>query len=172
MVDLNRLLKASSMPVKVVASYGHTGNFIVESVAKREVVCQSMGRVLGTACAVLTVSELRALVQTLKKLKLPARLPRIRHTPGAVIQVHSSPVQSLPRQTTRATYRKFTPFIVIALKRDTTTSTGILDRNRRSGGWGAVAAEIAQKLGGRWTARSHRTITGSLRRALGIVGNV
>lgn len=170
--QLNLLLKAASAPTTVVASYAHTGNFIVQSMAKRKTVCQAMGQVLGTSCAVLTISELQTLAEKLEELEIPAPLPRLRYTPGAVIQVLGSPIQSAPGPTTRATYHKFTDSIVIALKHDPTTRRGILDSNRRGGGWGAIAVETGQTLGGRWTARSHRTITGSLRRALGIVGNV
>jgi hypothetical protein len=43
---------------------------------------------------------------------------------------------------------------------------GKLDRNRR-GGWGGVSHDIAQQLGGRWTARSRRTIDGLRNRAIG-----
>jgi len=167
-VELNRLLKAASAPATVVASYGHTGNFIVQSMAKRKAVCQVMGQVLGTSCAVLTISELQALAETLEELEIPAPLPRVRYTSGAVMLVFGSPIQSAPWETTRATYQKFTDSILIALKHDATTRTGILDRNRRTGGWGAVSAEAGQRLGGRWTARSRRTITGSLRRALAL----
>jgi hypothetical protein len=163
-VELNRLLKAASAPATVVASYGHTGNFIVQSMAKRKAVCQTMGQVLGTSCAALTISELQALAETLKKFKKTARLPR--YTLGAVIQVLGAPIRTTPSPTTRAKYQRFTDFIVIARKREITTSTGALDPNRRNGGWGALATEISKKLGGRWTARSRRTIAGSLRCAL------
>ena len=54
---------------------------------------------------------------------------------------------------------------VLLFKHDNETPSGILDRNRRSGGWGAVAADLGRNLGGTWTARSIRTLAGTLQSA-------
>jgi hypothetical protein len=72
----------------------------------------------------------------------------------------------LPDFTRRAKYIAFSSTVVLVLKKDAVTDKGILDRSRRFGGWGAIAGEIAKFLGGQWTARSYRTLSGTLRRAI------
>ena len=68
------------------------------------------------------------------------------------------------QDTSRAVYQRFSDSVVLVHKRDTVTPAAILDRERRRmGGWGAVAAEVGRQLGGEWTARSVRTLAGTLR---------
>jgi hypothetical protein len=68
--------------------------------------------------------------------------------------------------TPRAEYSRFSESVVLVRKRDAITPSGILDRNCRSGGWGAVATEVRRHIGGIWTVRSARTLAGTLRSGL------
>ena len=48
---------------------------------------------------------------------------------------------------------------VAAYKRDFLNGSR-LDRQRRQGEWGGISADVGRKLGGKWTAHSHRPIRG------------
>lgn len=45
------------------------------------------------------------------------------------------------------------------------TQGGTLDRERRDGGWGAVSGDVSRAVGEVWTARSLRTVIGTLEKA-------
>jgi hypothetical protein len=45
-------------------------------------------------------------------------------------------------------------------KRDLELRPGVLARDRRLGGWGAISHDIERQAGGKWTARSLSVVTG------------
>ena len=100
------------------------------------------------------------------QLSTPAPLTgeaSVRWTPGAALRADGVPQASGLQDTSRAVYQRFSDSVVLVHKRDAVTPAAILDRERRMGGWGAVAAEVGRQLGGEWTARSVRTLAGTLR---------
>src|SRR5690349_2341329 len=96
-IQLNRRLKAISAQVTVVGTYGHTGNFVVQTSIEKLRVRNVMEQALRAPCAVLTIGELQALAKTLTKSRKVVRLPR--YTPGAVIQVSGTPIRRTPSPT-------------------------------------------------------------------------
>ena len=62
------------------------------------------------------------------------------------------------RTTQGAHVLRITAPLVGAWKRDFVDDDGVLDRNRRAGGWSAVAVEVRGQVGGQWTARSLTTV--------------
>jgi hypothetical protein len=87
----------------------------------------------------------------------------LRYTRGAALFVSGKADDGLPDATPQVTYLQRAPDWVLVFKHDVETTDGSLDRNRRGGGWGAVAGHVGRQLGGIWTARSKRTLAGTLR---------
>jgi hypothetical protein len=163
---LNTTLMNYSEPIKVLTTFGHTGNFVVRSAASREIVRHRLAKALKTPCAAIKVVELKKLNAAISNLPFIPLRQGFRYTRGAAILVSGNASGRLPDFTRRAKYITFSPTVVLVLKKDAVTDRGILDRSRRFGGWGAIGGEIASFLGGRWTARSYRTLLGTLRRAI------
>lgn len=119
---------------------------------------------MGVPCAVLTIAELSNVVNQ-SGMQNEADSTRYRRTPGAAFLVSGTPTLQRVSDTKRASSFRVSGLVVAIRKRDALTLRGILDRNRRGGGWGAIAAEIGHQLGGKWTARSIRTLSGTLKKA-------
>jgi hypothetical protein len=137
---LNQALTAKASAARIVCSHGHTGNFVVSASSDPEMVAAELGDVLGTRCAVMPLSDLTEVVQALQDCPPPRRVKtRVRLTRGAAFLIGTAR-GGLPASTDRASYTLRRPKVVLLFKHDIETPSGILDRNRRSGGWGAVAA--------------------------------
>jgi hypothetical protein len=89
----------------------------------------------------------------------------VRWTPGAALLADGLPRAGDLQSTARAEYHRFSDSVVLVRKLDTVTTAGILDRDRRMGGGVRLMAKSAMRLGGTRTARSVRTLAGTLRRA-------
>ena len=166
---LNDALSAKASGAQIVRSYGHTGNFIVRATSDPEQVAAELSNALETPCAVLSVSDLQDVVQTLQDSPLPkTREALSRFTGGAAFLIGTAR-DGLPTSTPHASYMLRHPKTVLLFKHDIETPSGVLDRNRRSGGWGAVAGDLNRTLGGTWTARSIRTLNGTLEAANAIM---
>jgi hypothetical protein len=166
---LNKALSAAAPGTQVVCSYGHTGNFVVSAPSDPETAAAELGDALGTTCAVMLVSDLAEIVQTLEDCPSPKRVGTgARFTRGAAFLIGVAR-DGLPPSTDCASYLLRRPKAVLMFKHDIETPSGILDRNRRRGGWGAVAADLGRTLGGTWTARSIRTLVGTLHTAHDLV---
>lgn len=161
--QLNDRLRTSG--VAVVNAYGHTGNFVLRANLDVRAAARSMVEALGTPCALLTQAELRDLVRGLNQATPQDPDQGFRCTPGATLLAEGSPTDGSPHETAAASYTRLARHIVGVTKRDVLTETGTLDRRRRSGGWGAIAGHVERELGGRWTARSIRTLEGVLGKA-------
>jgi hypothetical protein len=130
-----------------------------------EIVAAELGDALGTPSAVMPVSDLHEIVQTLQDCHPPRKVDGgVRLTRGVAFLIGTAR-DGLPTSTDRASYMLRRPKAVLLCKHDIETPSGILDRNRRKGGWGAVAADLGRNLGGTWTARSIRTLAGTLKAA-------
>jgi len=143
--QLNAALADDLRSVRVLATFGHTGNFVVQSVFPPEVVRRRLTKVLDTDCVVMRLATL--IVTAISKLRQTAS-SGFRYTPRAAMLVFGNPSGRLPKSTERAKYIKLTSAIVLVLKRDALTPDGSLDRNRRSGEWGGVVGEIGRALTG------------------------
>ena len=161
--ELNQLLSKSSR-MTILSSYGHTGNFIVRSDASQEAVAAELRNSMGVPCAVLTVAQLSSVVNLLGA-RNEADSTQYRRTPGVAFLVSGTPTPQTLSDSERSSYRRVSGSVVAISKRDALTLRGILDRNRRGGGWGATAADVGRQLGGKWTARSIRTLSGAIKRA-------
>jgi hypothetical protein len=110
------------------------------------------------------LADIKKLVAAVDRLE-QTQSRQYRYTPGAAMLVSGIMLGPLPASMPRAEYRVFSSRMVLVRKKDILTATGALDRNRRLGGWGGVSGEIGQRAGGKWTARSGRTLRGILRKA-------
>jgi hypothetical protein len=163
--ELNQILPKSSQTT-ILSSYGHTGNFVVRSVRSRESLAADLGHSMGVPCAVLTIAELSSVVKQFGTQE-EADSTQYRRTPGAAFLVSGAPTLQTLFDTERASYSRVSSSVVAVRKRDALTPKGLLDPNRRHGGWGAIADEVGRQLGGKWTSRSTRTLSGILERVQG-----
>jgi hypothetical protein len=158
--QVNRLLAGVA---GVVAAFGHTGNFVVASSAPPADIVNALKEAVQTPFALLTILELHGLVRAVSQLSPVAPNKGVRLTPGAALLVEGSASDQALQNTSRAEYLRWSHQIVLVRKLDVETPRGVLDRGRRGGGWGAIAGELGRQVGGRWTARSIRTLSGTLR---------
>jgi hypothetical protein len=158
--QLNEALSVKVSGARIICSYGHTGNFVVSASSDPEIVASDLGDALGTPCAVMPMSELHEVVRSLQDCPLPSTIDAgVRFTRGAAFLIGTAR-DGLPPSTDDASYMVRRPNAVLLFKHDIETPSGVLDRNRRKGGWGAVATYLNRNLGGTWTARSIRTLAG------------
>jgi hypothetical protein len=88
----------------------------------------------------------------------PERL--VRWTPGLAFALHSGNEAPSASRTDRAELRPLDAHVVAVYKRDPEIRPGVLNRDRRLGGWGAISHDIERQAGGKWTARSLSVVTG------------
>ena len=159
--DGNR--KLAGTPTRVLDSFGHTGNFVVQSEHEHLEVARELSAVFDAAFSVLTVEELAGHVHVIEEIAQPDPRPGVRWTPGLVFAVQDTPVANpVLIETSHARFNPVAMNVVGAWKRDQLTDSSTLDRDRRGGGWGAVSNDVSRQLGGKWTARSLRTVKGVL----------
>ena len=118
--------------------------------------------VTPTAWAVVGAEDLQQGLDVLAAAAEPVHMVNERPTPGLAFAV-TPPAAGDLSSTSRAVLRRVFTDIVAAWKLDLIRD-GKLDSTHRRGGWGGVSADVAQQVGGRWTARSRRTIDGLRRR--------
>lgn len=159
--DMNLSL-ANFSSTRVLDAYGHTGNFIVSARGEREFVAGELRKVLKTGCAVLTLSDLSSVLGALVDDCKPES-DCYRRTPGAVLLVDGNPSERNLCDASIATYDRFDASVITVQKKDALTPKGTLDQARRGGGWGAIASDVGKQIGGKWTARSKRTLLGVLK---------
>ena len=162
-LEINRKLESLESSTRIVAWYGHTGNFVVEScsVDSSEIASELMP-VVGTACAALPHIAAVEGVSVAQKAASPQPLAGKRWTCGIVFAVEAPPFRAVPEQTLRAVFFPITDHAIGAWKLETLTETGILDQERSVRGWSAISADVSTSSGGVWTARSLRTVNAIL----------
>lgn len=165
-LELNRKLASLQSSTRIVDWYGHTGNFVIESSRiDRSDLANELTPIVGASCAVLPHDEAVAFAQVAERAVSPASLEGKRWTSGIAFAVRSQPCQSVPKPTSHAVFFPISDYAVGAWKKDQLTQAGTLDRERRGGAWGAVSGDVSRAVGGVWTARSLRTIRGTLEKA-------
>jgi len=148
-------------------SYGHTGNFQLESVDALSVsqVSQILRDELSRLFAVFAVEEFSSWLRELETASAspPSPPPDRRATPGAIMNTNPDgdiPVQ--PSSDERIIFSAFARRRVRGLwKMDRLRADGLaLDQAQREGGFGSIAQAMSQSQGGQWTARSLSTLRG------------
>ncbi len=163
---LNRHLPQADPPVRIIAFFGHTGNFLAESASTDlEEVTARFEDVLDTAWVVRPLDDVRAALTAIADLPEPRGENGIRWTLGLAFRREAGIAPGSIATTPQAVLWRVAPHTVGAWKRDALSGKDVLDRVRRAGGWGKVSGDIEGQLGGQWTARSRRTIKGLIRKA-------
>ena len=163
---LNRHLSQGHPSVHIVGFFGHTGNFLADSVSSdlKEVTTR-FKRLLETDWVVRPIEDVRATLTALADISEPENEEGIRWTLGLVFHDGTGMTGGTVEPTPRAVLWKISPCTIGAWKRDNLGADETLDRDRRGGGWGRISDDIERQLGGQWTARSCRTVDGLVRKA-------
>jgi len=165
-LEINKKLASIQSSTKIVDWYGHTGNFVIESSrTERSDIVSELTSVVGASFAVLSYDEVTDFVSAARRAFSPPPLEGNRWTCGIAFEVGDPPCLSVPKQTSHAVFFALSDHSVGAWKKDQLAERGILDRERRGGGWGAVSGDVSKTVGGVWTARSLRTVIGTLEKA-------
>ena len=163
---LNRHLLDGPPSVQVIGFFGHTGNFLADSPSTElEEVTTRFDRLLDSHWVVRPIVDVRAALTALADAPKPEPEDGIRWTLGVGFHGRAGIECVSVATTPRAVLWKISPCTVGVWKRDNLGAGETLDRDRRGGGWGKVSDDIKSQLGGRWTARSRRTVDGLVRRA-------
>lgn len=165
----NSVLCQLEPPLSICATYRHTGNFMLAARASVDAqrVSRHLSDVLGITFAVFTAENfLEWLRQVEIAVKNEPFAPKGRRpTPGVVMDTNTNPQAGMPPRPVSNECMAFgsqvLPRVQVVWKFDLLAADGrTLDRNRREGGWGAVATAIQQQYGGIWTARALSTVKG------------
>jgi hypothetical protein len=150
--------------VRVIASVGHTGNYIAEgddTITAEDVA--ALMRQQNVRVAAFTAAEFVLWVGAAKisLSLLPDTPPGRRPTAGVVMDL--DPTAGFPLLPPSSERIAFAPFAASRVrgvwKLDVLRDDGkALDRTEREGGWGSIATVMKQFAGGEWTARSMTTI--------------
>ncbi len=161
MRKMNGDLVARGSAARIVGSFAHTGNFVAlcERLHDGEGVAE-LRSCFDFEAAVLPVGEVRAALERFAGRIEPEDEVGVRWTAGMGLHVSGTVHGVQLKRTGRAVLWRIAPTLVGIWKRDVEGADGTLDRANRAGGWGALASEIGEQLGGRWTARSLRTVRG------------
>jgi hypothetical protein len=166
-VMLNRHLAGHTPPVHITDFFGHTGNFLADSPSTNlEEVARRLERVLEIDWAVRRIEDVQAALSDLADAPKPEAQDGIRWTLGVAFQGRAGIEGRNILTTPRAILWEISFDAIGIWKRDNLSEGGTLDRDRRGGGWGKISDDIETQCGGRWTARSRRTVDGLIRKAL------
>lgn len=162
---LNAELSHGYPSVRVIGSFGHTGNFLADSLSTDlQEVTDRFGRALDTDWVVRPIDDVRAALTALARVAEPRYEMGIRWTSGVAFHGGRGIEFGSVARTAGAIIWKVSPQIIGVWKRDHLDTNGTLDRGRRGGGWGKISQDIETQLGGRWTARSRRTVEGLVKK--------
>jgi hypothetical protein len=163
---LNRTLGNGTPPLQVVGFFGHTGNFLVScSLTEPHAVRALFIGQLETDWIVRRIEDVKSAVTESATYPKPEARLGIRWTQGLAFSEDPNMECKRLQWTPRAILWEVCRGVSGVWKADRFVERGILDSNRRSGGWGKISEDIGTQLGGRWTARSLRTVQGLLRKA-------
>jgi hypothetical protein len=163
---LNATLCSESDLVRVLDFFGHTGNFVLACETTPDKAAQRLAGLLQTPCTVVAVETVQSCAAAARSFAPPTAKLGIQWTPGAVFRVSGPEASTAPRAP-NAVFRGLNGAMLLAWKEDQLDAQGRLDKDRRSGGWGALSSAVTAELGGVWTARSISTLEGVLMRAEG-----
>jgi hypothetical protein len=164
--ETNQRLALEATPTRVIDWYYSTGNFVVETPkTNRFEIADELSLALGVQCTVLTTNEIASCVSVADKANSPPPQTGFRWTKGIAFEVKGKPCNVDVKATPRAVFFRINAFAVGVNKKDRLSSREVLDKDDRAGGWGAISGDIAEAVGGTWTARSLARIERILERA-------
>jgi hypothetical protein len=162
---INRHLARKGADLRVIASYRHTGNLVLETgTLQASQAAALLSEADGGTWMAVSEDIMRGAVDELRQMPPPEPGSGVRWTPGLAFAVMQPEVVAIA-SSAHVRFRTMSLTTVAAWKRDRITDRGGLDSNRREGGWGAVSAAVAAQTNSPWTARSLTTLQGILQRA-------
>ncbi len=162
---LNGHLPEGSPTARIIGFFGHTGNFLADSPSTElEAVTARFNSLLDIEWVVRPIDDVRAALSALADAPEPEAEDGIRWTLGLAFHGLNGTEGSYISTTPRAILWKISPCTIGVWKRDNLGADKTLDKDRRGGGWGHISDDVEKQLGGRWTARSRRTVDGLVRR--------
>jgi hypothetical protein len=153
--ETNQRLALLPTPTRIVDWFHSTGNFVVQtSKTNRWEITDELSLALGVTCTVLTREEVTSCIDIADKASSPPPETGIRWTKGIAFKVKGGSRISDLKPTSRAVFFRVNSYAVGVNKKDRLTNSGVLDKDDRAGGWGAVSDDVSNAVGGMWTARS------------------
>jgi hypothetical protein len=132
MADLVRTLDAAfggrAGRVRVLDFFGNTGNFLVDGADRPDEVAQTLGRLLGTPCALVPIGRVAQATAAAQAVAPPAKEPGQRWTPGVVFHVTGVALSAPPKDIHVARLQRLDETTILAWKRDVEDSRGRLDK--------------------------------------------
>ena len=163
---LNSQLPQGRPSVRIIGFFGHTGNFLADSLSTDlEEVTARFRRLLDTDWVVRPIDDVNAALTALADIPRPQDENGVRWTLGLAFHGGAGIACGTVATTAQAVLWRIAPCTIGAWKRDVLGADDTLDRDRRGGGWGKVSGDLETQLGGQWTARSRRTVDGLIRKA-------
>jgi hypothetical protein len=161
---LNAHLRDGHPLIRIIGSFGHTGNFLAHSPSSNlgEVTAR-FHRLLDHDWVVRPISDVRAALMVLADATEPSSEESVRWTPGLAFHAGAGVARGTIDPTARAFLWRIAAWAIGAWKHDRLAANGRLNRSQRAGGWGGVSHDIQRQIGGQWTARSRRTVDGLMR---------
>ena len=153
--ETNQRLALLPTPTRMVDWFNSTGNFVVQTPrTNRWDIAAELSLALGVPCTVLTIDEATLCIAIADKASSPPPKTGIRWTKGIAFKVKGRLCILDLKPTTRAVFFRINGYAVGVNKKDRLTNSGVLDKDDRAGGWGAVSDDVSKAVGGMWTARS------------------
>jgi len=163
----NQKLSLLRTPTRVVDFHHATGNFVVQTPkVNRSEIADELSLVLGVPCAILQTGEVISCVSIAEKVSDPPIQTGIRWTKGIAFKVKGRPCTVDLKPTPRAEFFRINQYAVGVFRKDHLAIDGVLDKESRAEGWGAISMDISNVVGGIWTVRALLRIQGVLAKAL------
>jgi hypothetical protein len=164
---INRKLSFLRTPTRVIDWHHATGNYVVQTPKNnRWAIADELSLALGVPCVVLLTQDVIASVSIANKASSPPDEAGIRWTKGIAFMVKGAPCTVDLKPTPRAVFFRINNYAVGVFKRDQLTENKELERESRSGGWGAISEDVSKAVGGTWTSRTLTRIEGTIEKAL------
>ena len=163
----NQKLSLLRTPTRVVGYHHMAGNFVVQTPkTNRSEIADELSLVFGVPCVILPTRDVISCVSAAEKVSNPPLQAGIRWTKGIAFKVKGRPCTVDLKPTPRAEFFRISDYAVGVFKKDQVTMEGMLDKEARAGGWGAISDDISSVMGGIWTARTLTRIQGVVGKAL------
>jgi len=162
----NQKLSLLRTPTRVVDYHHMAGNFVVRTPKMNRLeIADELSLVLGVSCAVISPADVLSCANIADKVSSPPNQTGIRWTKGIAFKVRGRPCTVDLKPTPRAAFFRIRDYAVGVFKKEQLTDEG-LDKESRTGGWGAVSDDVSTAAGGIWTARALTRIHGVVAKAL------
>ena len=153
--ETNQRLALLPTATRIVDWFHSTGNYVVQTPkTNRWDIVNELSLALGVQCTVLTRDEVTSCSAIADKAASPPPETGVRWTKGIAFRVKGRALTLDLKPTSRAVFFRINGYAVGAHKKDRLTNSGVLDKDDRAGGWGAVSDDVSNAVGGMWTARS------------------